>query len=151
MSHYWWTHLPLCSNSFLLGKTYLRLSLSRIFCFSFDLCIVLVILGVLNKCCKVKVCVCIGDVYSIEEQFVWRLVWTVMPVSPWHCHLKYFLSFSLRSWHTRRLTCQSLKIHISVTESYSAECEKPSAGKKMFSINFFLVMQKILFLAKLQA
>lgn len=108
------------------------------FCFRFDLCVVLVILGALNKCCKVKVCVCIGDVYSIEEWFVWRLVWTVVPVSPWHCRLKYFLSFSLRSWHTRCLTCEFLKIHISVTESYSAECEKHCAGKnKCLVLGFF--------------
>lgn len=119
---------------------YLRLSFNRMFCFIYDLCTVLVILEVLKKSCKVKVCICIGGVYFVEEQFVWRLVWTVMPVSPWHCHLKYsLLSFPLRSWHTRRLTCQSLKIPISITESYSAECEKLSAGKNkcFFSINFF--------------
>lgn len=145
-----WSHLPLSSNSSLLGKTYLGLSLNRMFCLSFDLCTVLVILGVLNKCCTVKVCVCIGDVYSIEKWFVWRLVWTVVPVSPWHCHLKYFLSFFWRSWHTKCSTCQSLKIHISISESHSAECEKPSAGKSKCSV-LILVMQNTLFIAKLQA
>lgn len=112
------------------------------FWFGCDCCIALAILDVPNKPCKVKVCVCIADVYSSEEPFVWRLVWTVMPVCPWRCHLKY--SLPLRSWHTRCLTCQPLKIHISITKSYSAECEKLLAGKKpnvCSVVIFILVMQ----------
>lgn len=68
------SHLPLFSNSSLLGKTHLRLSFNGMFWFRYDLCIVLAILEVLNTPCKVKACVCIGDVYSVEKQFVWRLV-----------------------------------------------------------------------------
>lgn len=119
-----------------MDKTRFRLR-NRTFWFSYDLCVVLAVWEVLNKSYEVKVCICIGDVYSAEEQFVWRLVWTVMPVSP--CHLTCSsLSFPWRSWRTRRLTCQSLKIHISITESCSAGCEKLSAGKTkcLFSIKF---------------
>lgn len=53
---------------------YLRHSSNRIFWFGYDLCVALAILDMLNTSCRVKVCVCIADVCSSEEQFVWRLV-----------------------------------------------------------------------------